>query len=835
MDLGYYKPDGTYTLAPFQPQLTALLGSTPFIGSRVALVDLTKDRNAPEFAGVRHMQQVFIASVAKIAPLFAAFQLQQDIRAMARRPTPTGGGVFDWARDLWADTQHDHGGASVPFTKDIELRGKLVLVKGKKMPLIDLRAPRLDAVFAAEAKPFAFASTPKTRAELETAIKEYARIGKPAIEALAFMQRLMVVGGGLVPASNFATTTIVRDLGFPYIASALMQSGLYDPARGGGLWFNDDYGGHTWPGLPAGGPINSGTPGSLASYMTLLAQDRLVSRRPARGSATCSTRTRRPCPPCKPLRGRTGRRFGLAARVFEKIGVAAGGVDECAYIEWPEAAPRLKYVAVRLRSSDTLLRKLIVELHKIVAANNGVALPPLRPSVPYELTEARTNDAGAEALTSRCFRSHFEACGICVDAQHSATVRVRVAGRHGRVSVIRIRSSLTRLKTGRPTGGPHILKPALDRYCVTCHNATAEDRGAAARPDGPRPRRRRRRGLGESRAQAAHARDAAARTPAARSGHLRQLDRALETALDRGSAASPNPGRVPVHRLNRTEYANAIRDLLALEIDGRALLPADEPDQQGFDNVASVLSVSPRLLENYLSAATTVSRLAHRRSRRSTRSSTRFKIPTALVQDDRASDDLPFGSRGGTSIRYQFPLDGEYSIKVLLKRQLYLYLIGHGRAAPDRRASGRRADQAVHGRRRRQGHDGARELCRQHAGRSGLGSLHAHRRRRSRVRVPVKPGTHEVGVSFVQPALGARGHPAAAAARLRADDQRAVLTATRRSRSSRSAGPHRARRGRRHAEPPQVFVLPSYESGRRRSRARARFCRRSRAARIAGR
>ena len=216
MDPGYYKPDGTYSLAgSLQPQLNALVGRAPFTGSRVALVDLTKDRDAPEFAGVRHMQQVFIASVIKIAALFAAFQLQQDIRALARRPTPTGGGVFDWVRDLWADTQFDHGGASVPFTKDIALRGRLVLVNGKKVPLIDPRAPRLDTVFAAEAKPFAFASTPKTRAELSTAITEFTRIGKPAIDALAFMQRMMVVGGGLVPASNFAATTVVRDLGFP--------------------------------------------------------------------------------------------------------------------------------------------------------------------------------------------------------------------------------------------------------------------------------------------------------------------------------------------------------------------------------------------------------------------------------------------------------------------------------------------------------------------------------------------------------------------------------------------------------------------------------------------
>ena len=71
----------------------------------------------------------------------------------------------------------------------------------------------------------------------------------------------------------------------------------------------------------------------------------------------------------------------------------------------------------------------------------------------------------------------------------------------------------------------------------------------------------------------------------------------LEHALDAAAAASPHPGRVPVHRMNRNEYTNAIRDLLGLEIDARALLSSDEADQEGFDNVASVLSISPALLE----------------------------------------------------------------------------------------------------------------------------------------------------------------------------------------------------------------------------------------------
>ena len=155
----------------------------------------------------------------------------------------------------------------------------------------------------------------------------------------------------------------------------------------------------------------------------------------------------------------------------------------------------------------------------------------------------------------------------------------------------------------------------------------------------------------------------------------RSLIAAIEGSLDAEAEARPRPGRVPVHRLNRAEYANAVRDLLALDVDGRQLV-ADEPDGHGFDNAASVLTASPALIESYLSAAATVSRLAVGRSAAAVVDT--FKIPTAMVQDDRADERQPFGSRGGVSVRYQFPIDGSYTIKVVLKRQLYRYLIGMG-------------------------------------------------------------------------------------------------------------------------------------------------------------
>jgi hypothetical protein len=152
----------------------------------------------------------------------------------------------------------------------------------------------------------------------------------------------------------------------------------------------------------------------------------------------------------------------------------------------------------------------------------------------------------------------------------------------------------------------------------------------------------------------------------------------LETALDHVSAANPNPGRVAVHRLNQVEYTNAVRDLLGLEIDGRSLLVGDDADEQGFDNIAGVLSLSPALLERYLSAARVISRLAIGDPAIAP-AFAMYDIPKTLVQDERISEDLPFGSRGGIAVHHRFPLDAEYVVKIRLRRQLYDYIIGLGR------------------------------------------------------------------------------------------------------------------------------------------------------------
>jgi Protein of unknown function (DUF1592)/Protein of unknown function (DUF1588)/Protein of unknown function (DUF1585)/Protein of unknown function (DUF1587)/Protein of unknown function (DUF1595) len=155
----------------------------------------------------------------------------------------------------------------------------------------------------------------------------------------------------------------------------------------------------------------------------------------------------------------------------------------------------------------------------------------------------------------------------------------------------------------------------------------------------------------------------------------------LESEIDRAWASHPAPGRItPVHRLNRAEYNNAIRDLFAFDpasVDVTPLLPGDETADGSFDNFADALSISPAHLERYLSVARQVTRLATGLPPAGAGVAT-FEIPLHVIQDDRQSEDLPFGSRGGLAVHHDFPVDGDYTIKVRLQRQYQDYIKGMG-------------------------------------------------------------------------------------------------------------------------------------------------------------
>jgi mono/diheme cytochrome c family protein len=246
------------------------------------------------------------------------------------------------------------------------------------------------------------------------------------------------------------------------------------------------------------------------------------------------------------------------------------------------------------------------------------------------------------------------------------------------VALSRAQPSATQAQAGSSRATSPAPRAVLDQYCITCHNQRLRTGGlaldAVSQAEPGADAEVWERVIGKLRAGAMPP-PGMPRPDAATS---RAVAAALETELDRVWASRPNPGRIgAVHRLNRSEYNNAIRDLLALDIDVKPLLPGDETADGSFDNLADALSLSTAHLERYLSVARHVTRLATGLPPASPAVET-FQIPLHVLQDDRQSEDLPFGSRGGIAVRHDFPVDGEYVIAVRLQRQYQEYLKGMG-------------------------------------------------------------------------------------------------------------------------------------------------------------
>src|SRR5690606_38317815 len=134
----------------------------------------------------------------------------------------------------------------------------------------------------------------------------------------------------------------------------------------------------------------------------------------------------------------------------------------------------------------------------------------------------------------------------------------------------------------------------------------------------------------------------------------------LEASLDAAAEASPKPGRMPLHRLNRTEYANAVRDLLGLSIDVESLLAADS-STHGFDNISDVLKTSPLLLERYLTLGMRIAAIAVGDTTLDAR--TTVYQPPADLSQNQWIEGLPLGTRGGLVVKHYFPVDGEYELR----------------------------------------------------------------------------------------------------------------------------------------------------------------------------
>jgi mono/diheme cytochrome c family protein len=214
----------------------------------------------------------------------------------------------------------------------------------------------------------------------------------------------------------------------------------------------------------------------------------------------------------------------------------------------------------------------------------------------------------------------------------------------------------------------------------------------------------------------------------------------LETTLDHAAASNVNPGRTLIHRLNRTEYSNAIRDLLDLDVDVSQLLPPDD-SADGFDNIAQKLTISPVLLERYMSASSKITRLAVGDPATGVVAAS-FRPPADLSQDQHI-EGLPLGTVGGVLVRYYFPLDGEYSFEPKLSRSILAVVHGlEDRHELEVTLDGERVKLANFG--------GMIDDTRSHLGAAAVADeIDA----RFAFRTRVKAGPHTVGVAFLRSSL----------------------------------------------------------------------------------
>ena len=225
---------------------------------------------------------------------------------------------------------------------------------------------------------------------------------------------------------------------------------------------------------------------------------------------------------------------------------------------------------------------------------------------------------------------------------------------------------------GQKNVAPPSEQALVKQYCVTCHNARALTGGLSLEGLDP--------------ADAASHSDVWEHVimklrggmmppvgmPRPDESTLQAFAASLERRIDAQALKAPDPGHKPIHRLNRTEYRNAVRDLLGIEVDVMDLLPADD-ESHGFDNIAGVLRVSSSLLEQYLTAARRVSSAAVGTDTEVVRLA--YRVPPDDSQQDEV-DGLGLGTRGGLRFRHNFPQDAEYELATSLMRNFHGYITG---------------------------------------------------------------------------------------------------------------------------------------------------------------
>ena len=405
MNPGYFTPTGVTTNAALQNIVgRRVLTEDRHRKLRFALVDLTgPDKLAsPQFAGHRETEQGGVGSMAKLACMYTAFQLQFDLQSLAQRLNITSQKkLFDGARGVWSFVQILTNKAPetiFPANPKIERRSDLIFVDGQRVPIPrPYSSPDLEQMFTFDGKTVTFVGDDKVNLQggpdVSAGVQDYEdRFGEHgnlrAVRKLSFAERMFLM---IDASDNPAAHTCIENVSYGYIASALWQADIYRPERGGGLWegSNHDTEEDRWrkPPVPRGNPNSdfvSGTPAAVAALFTLMAQDKLVSKQ---ASAQ--------------MRGLTNRRktsveggvWGSFNRSFFKEGLRAVGIrpkqfhakigignfrNDVALIVRDAGEKEIRYVAVgcddKHREGDDL-DDLIVRLDKCIQENNGLITP----------------------------------------------------------------------------------------------------------------------------------------------------------------------------------------------------------------------------------------------------------------------------------------------------------------------------------------------------------------------------------------------------------------------------------------------------------------------------
>jgi hypothetical protein len=399
MNPGFFTPTGVTRNAALQNMVgRRVLTQDVLRKLRFAVVDLTGPEKLanPQFAGNRETEQGGCGSMAKLACMFAAFQLQFDLQSMAQRLNITSQKkLFDGARGVWDFLQIRTKTAPVPIfpaNPKIERGSDLIFIDGRRVPIPrPFSSPDLEQMFKFDGKTLAFVGDDKVNLQggpdLSPGVDDYARDfpegNLPAVRKLSFAERMFLM---IDDSDNPAAKTCIENVSFGYIASSLWQSDIYRPERGGGLWEASDHldkqhGHWIMPPVPRGDPKSdfvSGTPASIASLFTLMAQDRLVSKQAS-----------------LQMRGLTSRRKtsvpgGSFNRSFFKEGLRAVGIrpkefhakigignfrNDVALIVRDVGEKEIRYVAVGCddpHADGDDLDKLIVGLDKCIRENNGL-------------------------------------------------------------------------------------------------------------------------------------------------------------------------------------------------------------------------------------------------------------------------------------------------------------------------------------------------------------------------------------------------------------------------------------------------------------------------------